>query len=55
MCVSRVSASADLAKMLRILGKQCHVQTVACEGGPTLFRSLLQRGLVDQLNLTIAP
>jgi riboflavin biosynthesis pyrimidine reductase len=28
---------------------------VACEGGATLFRALLARGLVDQLNLTIAP
>ena len=41
--------------MLRTLRSQYHVGTVACEGGPTLFRSLLERGLVDQLNLTIAP
>lgn len=45
----------DLAEMLRILRRQYRVRTVACEGGPTLFRSLLQRGLIDQLNLTIAP
>jgi len=45
----------DLAEMLRILRCQYHVRTVACEGGPTLFRSLLERGLVDQLNLTVAP
>jgi len=45
----------DLAEMLRILRSQYHVRTVACEGGPTLFRSLLERGLVDQLNLTVAP
>jgi len=31
------------------------VKYVACEGGPALFRSLLEQGLVDQLNLTIAP
>jgi riboflavin-specific deaminase-like protein len=49
------SDGVDLAEMLRILGSQYHVRTVACEGGPTLFRSLLERGLVDQLNLTIAP
>jgi len=49
------SDHVDLAEMLRILGRQYRVRTVACEGGPTLFRSLLERGLVDQLNLTIAP
>jgi len=41
--------------MLRRLRAEYKVRTVACEGGPTLFRSLLERGLVDQLNLTIAP
>jgi len=45
----------DLAAMLRRLRAEYKVRTVACEGGPTLFRSLLERGLVDQLNLTIAP
>jgi riboflavin-specific deaminase-like protein len=49
------SDDVDLAEMLRILRSQYDVLTVACEGGPTLFRSLLERGLVDQLNLTIAP
>jgi riboflavin biosynthesis pyrimidine reductase len=49
------SDDVDLAEMLRILRSQYHVRTVACEGGPTLFRALLERGLVDQLNLTIAP
>src|SRR5919106_674677 len=49
------SDDVDLAEMLRILRQQYNVRTVACEGGPTLFRSLLERGLVDQLNLTIAP
>jgi len=45
----------DLAAMLQILRKNYKMRTVACEGGPTLFRSLLERGLIDQLNLTIAP
>ena len=49
------SDHVDLAEMLRILRCQYNVRTVACEGGPTLFRSLLERGLVDQLNLTVAP
>ena len=45
----------DLAAMLQILREKYKVRTVACEGGPTLFRALLERGLVDQLNLTVAP
>jgi riboflavin-specific deaminase-like protein len=45
----------DLAAMLKTLLDQYEVRTLGCEGGPTLFRSLLEQGLVDQLNLTIAP
>jgi len=45
----------DLAWMLRQLRHDYGVQTVACEGGATLFRALLEARLVDQLNLTIAP
>src|SRR5947208_16843426 len=41
--------------MLRILRRKYNVRTVACEGGATLFRSLLEHGLIDELNLTIAP
>jgi riboflavin-specific deaminase-like protein len=47
--------NVDLGGMLRTLRKKYNVRTVACEGGPTLFRSLLEQGLVDRLNLTIAP
>ena len=49
------SDGVDLVEMLRILRSQYRVRTVECEGGPTLFRSLLERGLADRLNLTIAP
>ena len=45
----------DLAAMLKTLRNQYKVRTLACEGGPTLFRALLEWDLVDQLNLTIAP
>jgi riboflavin-specific deaminase-like protein len=45
----------DLAAVLEILRSKYKVRRLACEGGPTLFRALLERGLVDQLNLTIAP
>src|SRR4051812_5218037 len=44
----------DLAAMLETLRNQYSVRTLACEGGPTLFRALLQEDLIDQLNLTIA-
>jgi riboflavin-specific deaminase-like protein len=45
----------DLRWMLQELRNDFKVKHVACEGGPALFRSLLEQGLVDQLNLTIAP
>jgi len=44
----------DLCWMLQELRYDYKVKYVACEGGPALFRSLLEQGLVDQLNLTIA-
>ncbi len=45
----------DLAKMLQILRTKYRVRRVACEGGAALFRSMLELGLIDELNLTIAP
>lgn len=45
----------DLREMLRLLRRDYKVQRVACEGGPILFRSMLELGLIDELNLTIAP
>jgi riboflavin-specific deaminase-like protein len=45
----------NLEWMLQQLHRVYGVKRVACEGGPTLFRSLLEPGLVDQLNLTVAP
>lgn len=47
--------SVDLAWMLRQLQRDYAVRSVACEGGAALFRSMLALGLIDQLNLTIAP
>lgn len=47
--------SVDLVAMLETLRNQYNIRRIACEGGPTLFRSLLERGFIDQLNLTIAP
>jgi riboflavin-specific deaminase-like protein len=45
----------NLGAMLETLRTQYNVRTIACEGGPTLFRSLLEEDFIDQLNLTIAP
>jgi riboflavin-specific deaminase-like protein len=45
----------DLREMLKILRRDYKVRRVACEGGPILFRSMLEDGLIDELSLTIAP
>ena len=45
----------DLAAMLRILRSDYQVKTVVCEGGPRLFRNLLEIGAVDELHLTWTP
>lgn len=49
------SERVDLTWMLRQLRRDYKIRTVACEGGAQLFRALVEEGLVDQLNLTIAP
>ena len=45
----------DLREALKILRRDYKVRKIACEGGPILFRSMLELGLIDELNLTIAP
>ncbi len=47
--------AVDLEWMLHQLWRDYRIRTLACEGGASLFRALLEKGLVDQLNLTIAP
>jgi len=49
------SAEIDVVAMLETLRTKYNVRRLACEGGPTLFRALLERGLIDQLTLTVAP
>jgi 5-amino-6-(5-phosphoribosylamino)uracil reductase len=49
------TARVDVRTMLKQLQQDYGVRYVACEGGPLFFRSLLEQGLVDQLNLTLAP
>jgi riboflavin-specific deaminase-like protein len=45
----------DLPIMLATLRNKYNVRRLECEGGPTLFRALLKRSFIDQLNLTLAP
>lgn len=45
----------DLAWMLQILREEHGVRTAVCEGGPSLFRALLEIQAVDELRLTWAP
>jgi riboflavin biosynthesis pyrimidine reductase len=40
---------------LRRLARDYEVRLLLCEGGPSLFASLLAEGLVDELFLTLAP
>lgn len=49
------SDSVDLAWMLQQLRTEYRVESIALEGGAALFRSFLELGLVDRLNLTITP
>ncbi len=45
----------DLRVMLATLAERYGVRRLVCEGGPTLFRSLLEADLVDEINLTFCP
>lgn len=48
------AGKVDLAASLRILRSEYGIRTLICEGGPTLFRSLLDIGAMDELRLTWA-
>ena len=47
--------AVDLRAMLETLWRECSVRRVVSEGGPTLFRSLLELDLVDEINVTFCP
>jgi riboflavin biosynthesis pyrimidine reductase len=48
-------ADIELAEVLSTLRREHGVESLLCEGGPTLFAALLVAGLVDELFLTLAP
>jgi riboflavin biosynthesis pyrimidine reductase len=45
----------DLTSALTTLRRNHGVQTLLCEGGPTLFNALVHASLADELFLTLAP
>ncbi len=47
--------AVNLRAMLEDLSARHGVKRLICEGGAALFRSLLQEGLVHELNLTLCP
>lgn len=47
--------TVPLKKMLQHLCEHYEVERLVCEGGPSLFRSLLAEDLVDEINLTLCP
>lgn len=49
------SERVDLAEMLRHLRAHYRIKKLVCEGGPTLFRSLLANRFIDELYLTLSP
>jgi len=48
-------AEIDFTAVLATLAGRYGVRRIVCEGGPTLFRSLLEAGLVDEVNLAFCP
>lgn len=53
--VSLSSEEMTLRAVMERLRADFGVRTLLCEGGPTLFGSLVAEGLVDELYLTVAP
>ena len=47
--------TVPLEAMLDILHRDYAVRTLICEGGPRLFRALLEIGVMDELRLTWCP
>ncbi len=47
--------AADLRRVFERLRADFGIRTLLCEGGPTIFGSLVAEGLVDELFLTLAP
>jgi riboflavin biosynthesis pyrimidine reductase len=56
--VETVQLAAEELTLTRVLGElrsRFGIESLLCEGGPSLFSALLHEGLVDELFLTLAP
>ncbi len=53
--VTLEEGAVDLGRVFERLRADFGIRTLLCEGGPTLFGSLVADGLVDELFLTVAP
>jgi len=53
--VTLEAAELTLTAVMRRLRADYGIGSLLCEGGPTLFGSLIHEGLVDELFLTVAP
>lgn len=49
------ASTVDLRRMLATLRRKHGVRRVVCEGGPQLFRSLLENDLIDEIHMTFCP
>jgi 2,5-diamino-6-(ribosylamino)-4(3H)-pyrimidinone 5'-phosphate reductase len=49
------SGGVDLASALEVLKRECGVERLLVEGGPTLNHALISAGLADELFITLAP
>lgn len=52
---SRAARAVDLGKAMEALRSDYKVRTAVCEGGPSLLKGLLERGLLDRIFVTFAP
>jgi riboflavin-specific deaminase-like protein len=53
--VSLEPGEVNLSTVMKRLRSDFDVQTLLCEGGPTLFGALVAEGLADELFLTVSP
>ncbi len=53
--VAGTGLTADLPQAMRILRQEHGFKYLLCEGGPSLYASMMRQGLIDEKFLTVAP